>query len=190
MRVHTAAVDTSNRFCHKDGMETVLEGDRLGCELEGNYPVRGDEGITIFEVDLVLAVSDFVVRCFNLKSHLPQGKDNIPSDILCRVCRSEIEICAMVFKLRRRYAVIHFKQEKFKFGSGVKRESHLCGFSNGLSQNITGITLKRLIAVRLDITDKPGNLSFLGSPGKDHVCCRVRLKHHVRLFDTGKSFDR
>src|SRR5665647_608790 len=167
--MHTAAIDACNRFCHKAGMQTVLESDRLGCKLEGNYPVRCNEGIAIFEVYLMLTVRDFVVRCFNLKSHLAQSKVNIPSDILCRVCRSEIEIPAVVFKFCSRNALIHFKQEKFKFGTGVKSESHLCSVRNGFSQNKTGITIKWLITVCLDITDKPGNLTLLGSPGKDHV---------------------
>ena len=170
-------------------MQPVLESDRLGCKLEGNDAVCSYEGITIFEVNLVLAVSNFVVGGFNLKSHITQCKDNITSDVFCRVGWSEIEISSVIFEFCCRYTIIHFKQEKFEFRSGIKCKTHLCRFGNGFTQDKPGITIKRFIPVRLDITDEPGNLSFLGSPGKDSIRCQVRLEHHVGLFNPGKSFD-
>ena len=164
-------------------METVLECNGLGCKLEGDDTVGSGEGIAILEINLVLAVSNFVVGGFDLKAHVTQCKDNIPPDIFSRVSGCEIEIGAVVLELGGGYPIVHLEQEKLKFRAGIERVAHLCCFGHGLAQDVAGIAFKRLVAVRLDIADKPGNLSFLGSPGEDCIGCRVGLEDHVGFFD-------
>ena len=187
--VHTAAVDAADRLCHEGCMETVLECNGLGCKLEGDDAVCSGECIAILEIDLVLAVCNFVVGSFDLKSHVGQCKDNITADIFRRVRWCEIEIGSMILKLRGRYYHRHLEQEKLKFRTGVERVAHLCCFGHCLAQDVARISFEGLVAVRLDIADEPGNLSFLGPPGKDCIGCRIRLQDHVGFFDPCKSFN-
>ncbi len=181
--VHTAAVDAGNRLGHEGCMEAVLEGNGLGCKLEGDDTVGSGEGIAILEIDLVLAVSNFVVGGFDLKAHLAEGKNNVAPDIFCRVGWCEIEIGAVVLELGCRVPIVHLEQEELKFRAGVERVAHLGCFSHCLAQDETGISFKRLVAVRLDIADEPGNLSFLGSPGEDCIGSQVGLEDHVGFFN-------
>ena len=60
------------------------------------FLVRGSQGLGIFEINFVLALCNFVVRCFNIKSHFLKCADNISSDVFAQILRSYIVVSCVV----------------------------------------------------------------------------------------------
>ncbi|MNN91266.1 hypothetical protein D3C81_2093520 [compost metagenome] len=53
-------------------MQAVLAGYRLHDKLKGLNLVASHNGVSIFEVNLMLAGCHFMVRCFNFEAHFFQ----------------------------------------------------------------------------------------------------------------------
>ena len=70
MTMHAGAINPKERFRHKGCMQTMLTSNRFNNQLERLNLVGSLNCIRIFKVNFMLAWSNFVMRSFNLKSHL------------------------------------------------------------------------------------------------------------------------
>jgi len=101
VRVHARAVDARDRLGHERRVEVVLCGDGADDGAEGADVVRRRERVVVFEVDLVLAPGNLVVARFDLEAHILEAVDDVTSNVAREVFRCEVEIAAVVARLRR-----------------------------------------------------------------------------------------
>ncbi len=149
------------------------------------------EGVAVLEVDLVLALGDFVVRGLDLEPHIGEGDDDLTTDVLRKVGRGKVEVAAAVLELRSRSAAEHLKEEEFEFRPGVEDVPVLCRVLHRPPEHVARVALKRLPVGRLvDIADEPGFRVLPGPPGQEGVSREVGFEHHVGLFYPDETLDR
>jgi len=120
VRVHARAVDARDRFGHERRVEVVLCGDGADDGAEGADVVRRRERVVVFEVDLVLAPGNLVVARFDLEAHILEAVDDVTSNVAREVFRCEVEIAAVVARLRRCTSLlVFFEEEELRFGCRV-----------------------------------------------------------------------
>src|SRR4029450_7618903 len=91
------------------------------------HVVGGGEDVVVTEINLVLARRDFMVRRFDVKSHLLECKHDLAADVFAQVDGREVEIASGVMRLGGRLAVAPLKQEELRLRSGFHAESAISG---------------------------------------------------------------
>jgi len=122
------------------------------------------------------------------EAHLDQGPDDLATDALRQVHRTEVEVAAEVVGDRGRAAVLLLEKEKLQFRAYIHLEAHLPGPFQLAAQNMAGVSWEGLAAGQVYIADHPGLIgAVLVAPGKDAECGKVRLQDHIRLLNPGKT---
>ena len=127
----------------------------------------------------------------NLKSHVLQCQHHIPPGILAKIKRPHVKISALLMCQRRRQSVIiHVEKEELAFRPHIHRIPHFFRLSDRLFQDIPGIHLIGRPIRAVDVTDQTRHLPLLRSPRKDLKGTQIRIKIHIRVLFSGKSFQR
>ena len=103
--MHARAVDPFDRLRHERRVQPVLLGGRLQHRLERRRPVGGDDGIAVFEVDLMLAGSDLVVAGLDIDSHVPERLHHVLADGVGKVA-GVVEVPRAVVGQRRDFVAV------------------------------------------------------------------------------------
>lgn len=93
-------------------MQPMFAGDRFDNEFKRLNVVARFYGISVFEIDLMLARGNFMVRRFNFKAHLLKLKHDIAPAVFPKIGRRQVEVAAAVVQFHRRTAIfIELKEE-------------------------------------------------------------------------------
>lgn len=84
--MHTRTVDAKDRFRHEGGMQVVLGRNRFHHPFRCDGIVGGLQGIGIFEIDLVLPLSDLVMGA-SISAHLFKRLDDLAPTIIGSIFR-------------------------------------------------------------------------------------------------------
>ncbi|OQB34712.1 MAG: hypothetical protein BWY05_01556 [Euryarchaeota archaeon ADurb.Bin165] len=165
--MHSGSANPGYRLCHKCCMQAPHKCKGFYGKFEGNNLVSNRKGIAVLEIDLMLGIGHFVMRCFYLKSHLGKGNDYLPSEILCCIAWRQVKIPSMINKFGGGTTVfVPLEDKEFQFRTAVKGISHPGCFFQVTPQDIPWVALKRLVAIRVNITDEPCNPFISRSPWK------------------------
>ena len=189
--MHSRTVCLHLRLWHKCRVQPVPFGDRFDHHLKSHQIIRRHKCFVIPEIDLMLSGGDLVMGGNDLKSHIFQRQDHISPGVFSQVKRTYIKISALLMGQRCGHPVfVRMKKEKFTFRSHIHGVSHFFRAGDLFLQDMPRIHLIRCPVFPVYITDKPCNLSLLGSPRKDLKCAQVRVKIHIRVFLPRKPFQR
>ena len=101
--------------------------------------------VGVAEVDLVLAVRDFVVRGLHFEPHLLEHVDDRAARLLAEVHRREVEVAADVVRRRRRPALApRPEQEELRLHPGVHRVAELRRARDLRREHAARIAVERL----------------------------------------------
>ena len=188
--VHAGTVHTKDRLWHKGRMETIALGDGLDSLFEGHDVVGGGEGVGVFEIDLMLAGSYFVVRGFDLKAKCFQGNADLAAGAFAVVEGAEIEVTGFIAGLCGWTACfVSVKEEEFAFRTDVEGITELGSVGEDVLQHVAGIADKRGAVWIMDITDEAGDALVLWPPGQDGEGVKVGVQILVGFVDAGEAFD-
>ena len=188
--MHSGAVYPFLWLGHKGGVKAVALGDGLGRHFKGHNVIRRLKHIRILKIDLMLAWGDLVMGGFHLKFHGFQIQHNIPAHIFRQVDGGHVKISRRLMGIGGRPPiVVRMEQEKLALRPHLEGIAHLLCLLCRLAQHIPGISLKRLLVYAVDVADQPGHLALLRTPWKDLKGVQIRIKIHIRFFDTHKALD-
>ena len=97
VRVHAAAVDAGNRLGHEGGIDAVVLGDGFQRLAQGDGVIGGAQRQVIFDVDLMLPNSHFVMQRFDGDAKALQCGDHLASDGMRQVDVG-IEVAGLVVR--------------------------------------------------------------------------------------------
>src|SRR5699024_1600068 len=90
-------------------------------EFENLNVVTCFQNISIFEINFVLSNRNFVVTCFNFKSHFSQHVNDFTTCVISKVCWCKVKITTAVVYFKSWFTFfIQFEQEEFWFWTKVK----------------------------------------------------------------------
>ena len=116
-------------------------------------------------------------------SHILQSQYNVSSGILPQVHRTQIQKTgSLVRQGSRRTIIIGMEKEKLTFRIYLKSISLFLSFFHSVLKNISGTFLIRCPVRLINIADKSGYLSLLGSPWKNAESIQIRVEVHILLF--------
>ena len=151
--------------------------------------IRRQERVGIFKVDLVLTGGPFVVGGLDLKTHLIEGKHDIPPGVFTTVDWRQVEIPALVVGDGGRNPLfVKAEKEELAFRADIDGVTNSFGFLD-TRRRITGVADKRLAVLGVDVTDQTGDLISPGFPGKEGKGFGNGPEVHIRLFNTGKPLN-
>ena len=125
MNMHTAAVDTEDRFGHKGGINTMLGGNLFNHQTIGHNLVGHGQGIGISHIDFMLADSHLMMRLINTDSHLFQGQNGLISQLGGGIQEGHIIITTFIQPFR---AFIILKIEILQLRTDIVGKTHVGGF--------------------------------------------------------------
>ncbi|OPY27049.1 MAG: hypothetical protein A4E28_02184 [Methanocella sp. PtaU1.Bin125] len=189
--VHAGAGLAEHRLRHEGDMQAVVHRDLAHHELEGRHAVRRSERVAVLEVDLVLALPDFVVGRLDLEPHVLQRHDHGPAHLVAQVHGREVEIAALVLGLYRRTAIFSpLEQVELRLRASVHHEPGLLGLLDDPLQVDPRIARERLATGQVHVADEPGHIAILALPRDERERVEIRLQVHVRLLNPDKPLDR
>src|SRR5205814_1879066 len=150
---------------HKRRGEPEGAGDILHDEPKGGDVVRRLQRFSISEIDLMLAVSNLMMRRLDLEPHLFEDTDDRAPCVFPEIGRSEIEVRSDVVRGRGWCFVRpRLEHEELGFHTRVHREARLGGSRDGFLENATRISGEGLAIRRVDVADKSCDAALLVAP--------------------------
>ena len=139
----------------------------------------------------MLSRSDLMMGRSHFIPHILQSQYNVPSGVFSQIHRTQIHKSgSLMSQCSRRTIIICMEKEKLTFRVYLKSISLFLSFFHSILKNISGTLFIRCSICLINITDKSGNLSLLGSPWKNTESIQIRMKVHILLLISIEAFHR
>jgi len=184
--MHPAAVHACQRLGHEGGVDAMLHRHLLDGDAVGHATVSHGQGVSVPQVDLVLAWRHLVVAVFDADPHLLEGEDGLAAEVRPAVDGKAVEITARIEDLGGAFIR---KIEILEFGTHIEGVALLGGPGEHAFEDVSGVTLVgRAVRVQ-DVTEHPRHRPVAGTPGDQLKGRRVRPGDHVAFLDARESLD-
>ena len=188
--MHSGSMHAILRLWHKCGMQAVTLCYSSDRQLKGHNIVSGSKRLIVFKINFMLTGSYLVMGRLDFKAHFFQCQHHIPSCVLSQVHRTDVKITGFFMGgCGGLSAVIRVKQEEFTLRTDLESISHILRFPDHFLEDISGISLESLTICAVYVTDQSGNLSLLGTPGKNLKRIIIRIQIQVGFLDSYKTID-
>ena len=166
--VHARAVDAEDGLGHEGGVQAVFLARVLTASLKVMILSARAQGVGVFEVDLMLALSHLMVAGLDLKAHLLQGHADLPPGALPVVQRTQVEVARLVVGPGGGLAVvIGLEEEKLRLRAHVEGViAHVLRLFQGPLEHIAGVSHEGGAVRVVYVADQAGHLAVAGPPGK------------------------
>ena len=139
----------------------------------------------------MLGSSALVMRSLDLKAHFFQIQADLTAGQFTHVRGAQVKVTGGIVGLGCGVAVlVGVEQEELALGAYIKGKAHFFSLTDGLFQNVAGVSLEGSAVRLVYIADQPGDTAMLGVPGIQREGIQIRTQVHIGFFDTHKALDR
>ena len=190
--VHAAAGVLGEGLGHEGCVHAQRVGDFLDDGAEGHHVVGGLQGVSVAQVDFVLAGAGFVVAEFDGDADFFEHGHCLTAEVLHDTTGGVVEVGFVVHGHGESVGAElgGFEQVELNFGRGVAGEAHLRRLVEYALEHAASVGGANLAVGGEHVTEHAGGVVFLAAPGQNLEGGGVRLQQHVGFVDTGETLNR
>jgi hypothetical protein len=99
-------IDTKQGFGHKGCKQTMVMGNFFDHKTESGHFICGGYRIVIAKINFVLTGRHFMVGCFNIKTHINKGFNNIATGFFGLIHGGHIKVSTLIVGIETNFAIM------------------------------------------------------------------------------------